>query len=74
MNFWNSFNPFNNYLEESCKLLNIDINFNEATLKEAYHKLVLLNHPDKGGKTENFIKINEAYKFLSSLIAEKPNQ
>ena len=72
MNFWNSFNPFNNYLEESCKLLNIDINFNEATLKEAYHKLVLLNHPDKGGKTENFIKINEAYKFLSSLIAEKP--
>ena len=55
MNFWKSFNQFNNYLEESCKLLNIDINFNETVLKKAYHKQVLLNHPDMG-KNGKFYK------------------
>lgn len=74
MSFWNNFNPFNHYLEECCKLLQIDINFDEQTLKNAYHKQVLLTHPDKGGKTENFIKISEAYKFLSSLLSEIPKR
>ena len=69
---WAIKNPFNTYYEECCKILNIDKYHSEATLKEAYHKKVLECHPDKGGKTEDFIKVNESYKFLSSLIMDKP--
>ena len=69
---WAIKNSFNTYYEECCKILNIDKFHSEATLKEAYHKKVLECHPDKGGKTEDFIKVNESYKFLSSLIMDKP--
>ena len=44
------------------------------SLKKAYHKKVFESHPDKGGTTDNFIKVNEAYKFLSSLVIENPKK
>jgi DnaJ-class molecular chaperone len=69
---WAIKNQFNAYYEECCKALNIDKYYTETALKEAYHKKVLECHPDKGGKTEDFIKVNESYKFLSSLIMDKP--
>ena len=69
---WAIKNQFNTYYEECCKVLNIDKYYTESALKEAYHKKVLECHPDKGGKTEDFIKVNESYKFLSSLIMDKP--
>ncbi len=69
---WSFKNPFNTYYDECCKILNIDKYHNEQTLKEAYHKKVLETHPDKGGKTEDFIKVKDAYKFLNSLILDKP--
>ena len=69
---WSMKCSFNAYYEDCCKILNIEKNHSEATLKEAYHKKVLETHPDKGGKTEDFIKVNEAYKFLNSLIMDKP--
>ena len=69
---WAIKNQFNAYYEECCKVLNIDKYYSEAALKEAYHKKVLECHPDKGGKTEDFIKVNESFKFLSSLIMDKP--
>jgi DnaJ family protein A protein 2 len=34
-------------------------------IKKAYHKSALKNHPDKGGDTEQFKKIQEAYSVLS---------
>ena len=69
---WGMNYSFNAYYEDCCKVLNIDNYHNETTLKEAYHKKVLETHPDKGGKTEDFIKVNEAYKFLNSLIMDRP--
>ena len=69
---WAIKNQFNSYYEECCKVLNIDKYYTESALKEAYHKKVLECHPDKGGKTEDFIKVNESFKFLSSLIMDKP--
>ncbi|KEF62571.1 DnaJ like subfamily A member 2 [Exophiala aquamarina CBS 119918] len=35
-----------------------------AEIKSAYNKLVLINHPDKGGDHEKFIKIQNAYEVL----------
>ena len=73
MNFfeWGMNYSFNAYYEDCCKVLNIERFHTEKALKAAYHKKVLETHPDKGGKTEDFIKVNEAYKFLNSLIFDK---
>jgi len=53
--------------------IDIDINkLNLNYLKKKYHKLALLNHPDKNGNTiesnEKFKKINEAYDYLKREI------
>ena len=69
---WRINYSFNSYYEDCCKILKIEKYHNESILKDAYHKKVLETHPDKGGKTEDFIKVNEAYKFLNSLIMDKP--
>lgn len=37
-----------------------------AAIKLAYKELILKQHPDKGGSTENFQKINKAYSVLSN--------
>ena len=69
---WGMNYSFNAYYENCCKVLNIEKFYTEKSLKAAYHKKVLETHPDTGGKTEDFIKVNEAYKFLISLIFDKP--
>lgn len=69
---WAINNSFNAYYEDCCKVLNLELYHTQASLKEAYHKKVLECHPDKGGNTSDFIKVNEAYKFLSSLNMGKP--
>lgn len=69
---WGMSYSFNAYYEDCCKILNVETYHDEATLKKAYHKKVFETHPDKGGNTEEFVKVNEAYKFLSSFIMEKP--
>lgn len=63
---------------DAFKILEIDTNviyYKDITLqylKRQYHKLALLNHPDKNGNTsestENFKKINEAYEHLKREI------
>lgn len=52
-----------------------DLGYSDLTLeylKKQYHKLALLNHPDKNGNTnesnENFKQINEAYHYLKREI------
>lgn len=34
-------------------------------IKKRFRKLLLKNHPDKGGKTETFLHINQAYRILT---------
>lgn len=45
--------------------LGLDKNATERDIKRAYKKLVLTNHPDKGGDEKKFQKINEAYNTLN---------
>ena len=44
----------------------------QSDIKKAYHKLALKKHPDKGGKVEEFKKIQGAYEILSD--PEKRNR
>ena len=39
-------------------------------IRKAYKKLILINHPDKGGNAEKFNKIHEAYEMLSNPITK----
>jgi DnaJ-class molecular chaperone len=58
--------------KKAIEILEIDKNLNENLtldyLKKKYHKMALLNHPDKNGNTiesnEKFKKILEAYNYL----------
>ena len=69
---WGMNQTFNQYYDECCKTLDLSRCHSSSTLKKAYHKKVFESHPDKGGTTKAFIKVNEAYKFLNDLITDKP--
>lgn len=57
--------PMNSGLKEQyCSILGVSSNPTKGEIKAAYRKLVVIHHPDRGGKTENFIKIQEAYEYL----------
>lgn len=45
-------------------VLGISPNSTKREIKAAYRKLVIIHHPDRGGKTEDFIKIQKAYEYL----------
>ena len=49
---------------DACKVLGISDDAEKETIKKAYHKLALKHHPDKGGDTEAFRKVSEAYRLL----------
>ena len=42
----------------------------QEEIRVAYRKLILINHPDKGGDGEKFNKIHEAYEILSNPITK----
>jgi len=58
-------------IKQSLEILEIDLNSVKLTnltheyIKKKYHKLALINHPDKNGDTIKFQQINEAYEYLS---------
>ena len=43
----------------------------EEEIRKAYKKLILINHPDKGGDSDQFNKIHEAYQMLSNPVTKK---
>ncbi len=46
------------------KILNVSKNSTAEEIKKAYKKLAVKHHPDKGGNTDYFNKIYEAYQVL----------
>ena len=50
--------------KEACNVLDVAGDADKDTIKKAYHKLALKHHPDKGGDTEVFREVSEAYKLL----------
>jgi len=50
---------------EACKILNLPIStIDRETIKDTHRRLLLANHPDKGGSTFLASKINEAKDVL----------
>lgn len=47
------------------KMLEVDKDADEKTIKTAYRKLAVKHHPDKGGDPEKFKEITRAYEVLS---------
>lgn len=52
--------------EKYYKYLKINKNATQTEIKKSYYKLAKTLHPDKGGDTEEFKKIMEAYEVLSN--------
>jgi len=52
------------------RLLGLTINANQDDVKKAYRKLCLVNHPDKGGSTEQFNSIKKPYDFIMALYTD----
>ena len=52
-------------------ILDIDKNASKETIKKAYRKASLKHHPDRGGDSEEFKKINRAYEILSDPIKKR---
>jgi DnaJ-class molecular chaperone len=50
--------------KEAFEILGLPENSDDDTIKKAYRKLALKNHPDKGGDPEEFKKISNAYNVI----------
>lgn len=48
------------------KILNVDKTATEKEIKKQYRTLAMKNHPDKGGDSDKFKDIAEAYEVLSN--------
>jgi hypothetical protein len=67
-------------LNKAASILEIDLNtirmanLTQDYIKKRFHKLALINHPDKNGNsleaTNKFQQINEAYKYLSNELKD----
>ena len=55
-------NPYN------C--LEVSQTASQEEIRNAYKKLIILNHPDKGGNAEKFNKIHEAYEMLKNPVTK----
>jgi curved DNA-binding protein CbpA len=49
-----------------CQILEIEENATSEQIKQAYRRLSLIHHPDKGGQGDKFKEISEAYSVLSN--------
>jgi len=52
-------------MSDPYEVLEISKNSTHDEIKKAYKKAALKNHPDKGGNSEKFKKISDAYEILS---------
>ncbi|NVM03854.1 MAG: DnaJ domain-containing protein [Candidatus Helarchaeota archaeon] len=63
--FENIYESFQKTREYCCQILGVKEDSKPGEIKKRYRTLVLVHHPDKGGDPEMFIKVHEAYKYLT---------
>ncbi|XP_060570346.1 mitochondrial import inner membrane translocase subunit TIM14-like [Ruditapes philippinarum] len=51
---------------EACLILGVSPSSSQAKIKQAHKRIMLLNHPDRGGSPLIATKINEAKDYLES--------
>lgn len=52
-------------VSEAAKILKLQAPFTAKQAKDAYRKLALIHHPDKGGVHEKMVELNIAYKLCA---------
>lgn len=52
--------------EQACDILGVEQDASTQDVKKAYHSLARFAHPDKGGQTEEFQRLGEAYTLLQN--------
>ena len=50
---------------DARQVLGVGASASEQDIKQAFRRLALITHPDRGGSSEAFIKVNEAYEILT---------
>lgn len=58
--------------KECCEILGVSAGATQDEIKREYKKKAQVLHPDKGGKQEDFVRLNEAYSILSG--KQKPQE
>lgn len=53
---------------EKCDLLGVDRTSTLTQIRKAYRMKVLVSHPDRGGKADDFIAIREAYEYIKTCL------
>lgn len=53
------------YLEQRYEHIQVDKNASEKDIKQAFRKLAMMHHPDKGGDDRKFKEVWAAYEVLS---------
>jgi hypothetical protein len=56
---------------DPLKVLNLPQNFNKEMLRDAYKRMALKSHPDKGGSEYLFKLVTHCYKYLSAELKKK---
>lgn len=51
--------------ETACTILGVEEGAPQAEIRTAYHTLAKATHPDKGGDTQEFQRVSEAYNTLA---------
>lgn len=57
-------NEYGRELFEAFIILKLPIDASDFQIKNAYRHFCVKHHPDRGGKHEDFVKIQQAYKTL----------
>lgn len=64
--FWQYFTAADKQLEAS-QILGISVDSEWPVIQKAYRRLVADNHPDRGGKAADFVRLREAYQRLATI-------
>lgn len=56
---------------DPLKVLNLPQNFNKEMLRDAYKRMALKSHPDKGGSEYLFKIVTQCYKYLSAELKKR---
>ena len=74
-NFWQKYRQQQNHPQHIITakqrlLLPLDAELSTTMLKQAFRQLAQENHPDRGGNTDKFIEIRQAFELLSRFISK----
>lgn len=64
-------NKMESHQDIAMKVLKVDANYTEESLKKSYLKMAMKYHPDKGGNADAFQLISKSYALLNELYQKQ---